>query len=422
MQRRTGSKLGSAPMLIGRDANNSPLEAEEGSAVKTVKNLPLSQDLLQYYRDRIERHEEVLKEAEGHIEDIRLEHTTKISLETRLTARESEVAVLQGQLSEAQECVARERGRLFRIVADNDDLRARELAGRRKIRQLLLRLQDTEDGYETHSREERSREGTTHSVASTGSWEHPSCSSCSCAGASPSIRDEVSGDLDPSDLHLTISALKAQLEDSARTGEEATRRILMERRMNELVEEGKKLTRFHCDNTQELLRIQREAQVKEREAQEKMTGLYKKIEDLEGDIRTLRGQDTTAARNDHLVEDLQTNLRVARDQQRQAQEQVQDMGMERAQVMERMEARITRLTTSLQGLKKKRANELEGFGADGMVLLRQLRTFERLLVRCVPDTSDETVVNLFLSLAECIEAMSNLTRELQLASERNVRV
>lgn len=72
--------------------------------------------------------------------------------------------------------------------------------------------------------------------------------------------------------------------------------------------------------------------------------------------------------------------------------------------------------SSLQGLKKKRSNELEGFGADGMVILRQLQTFERLLVRCIPNASDETVVNLFLSLAECMEAMGSLTREIQLAS------
>lgn len=36
----------------------------------------------------------------------------------------------------------------------------------------------------------------------------------------------------------------------ARSDEEANRRILIEKRMGELVEETRRLTQFHCDNTQ----------------------------------------------------------------------------------------------------------------------------------------------------------------------------
>lgn len=192
MQRRKGAKLGSTALPNGSSGTTSGIGPEKDSAVETLKSLPLSKELLQYYRERIERHEGALKEAEGRIKDIRLEHTARVTLETRLTARESEVAVLQSQLSEAQECVARERGRLFRIVAENDDLRARELADRRKIRQLLMRLEEKDkesvgsDTREIHKspKDRESRAGTPQSVTSisSSSWEHTSCSSCSCTG------------------------------------------------------------------------------------------------------------------------------------------------------------------------------------------------------------------------------------------------
>lgn len=116
-----------------------------------IGDLPLSEDLLRYYKARVgtlpshsnifshwreaktlipnpfvlspERSEQDYQDALARIDSIRLSHEEHHRLTWELQQRMGDVAELQHAMSELQVCVVRDRKQLLQVIAENDELK-----------------------------------------------------------------------------------------------------------------------------------------------------------------------------------------------------------------------------------------------------------------------------------------------------------
>ncbi|KAJ3362255.1 Coiled-coil domain-containing protein 77 [Allomyces javanicus] len=102
-----------------------------------LDRLPLSEDLLKYYKQRIEHNEAELQSYIAALDAIKASHEEHHALTRELQQRNDEIQSLQAALAEAQGEVLSERRQLLQVLAENDELRLQELKDRKKIRYLL---------------------------------------------------------------------------------------------------------------------------------------------------------------------------------------------------------------------------------------------------------------------------------------------
>ncbi|RUP47094.1 hypothetical protein BC936DRAFT_146146 [Jimgerdemannia flammicorona] len=128
-----------------------------------INSLPLSEDLLKYYKARIgqsrplhanlptcnpadnshtppsppERSEKDYQDALSRIDAVRLAYEEQHRLTWELNQRMSDIAELQHAMSELQACVVRDRKQLLQVIGENDELKVQEVRDRRKIQYLL---------------------------------------------------------------------------------------------------------------------------------------------------------------------------------------------------------------------------------------------------------------------------------------------
>jgi coiled-coil domain-containing protein 77 len=103
------------------------------------KDLPLSVDLLNYYRERIgltncnhqsdgvEKAEQDYQESLQAVDAIKISHDEYHKLTWELHQRMNEIAELQKALSDAQAFLFEERRQLLKAMAENDELRGTPL-------------------------------------------------------------------------------------------------------------------------------------------------------------------------------------------------------------------------------------------------------------------------------------------------------
>ncbi|KAJ3057258.1 Coiled-coil domain-containing protein 77 [Rhizophlyctis rosea] len=103
----------------------------------TLRSLPLSEDLLLYYRDKLDQCQQHYEDAINQIAILKLPHEDvhKTAWESHKRARE--ITELQTALSDAQLAVFEERKEVLRLKAENDEMRVQELRDRKKINYLL---------------------------------------------------------------------------------------------------------------------------------------------------------------------------------------------------------------------------------------------------------------------------------------------
>ncbi|KAJ3337071.1 Coiled-coil domain-containing protein 77 [Gonapodya sp. JEL0774] len=123
-----------------------------GDVMAELAKLPLSHDLLAYYRARVERAEQDYLDAMSRLEDSRVDNDESHALRWECTRRAAEIQELQIQLSDAQTSLFDERRQMLRVVAENDELKIQELRDRRKIRYLLSITSSVETGETTYLR------------------------------------------------------------------------------------------------------------------------------------------------------------------------------------------------------------------------------------------------------------------------------
>ncbi|KAH9249998.1 hypothetical protein BASA81_012246, partial [Batrachochytrium salamandrivorans] len=323
-----------------------------------LKHLPLSEELLEYYRRRIESSENEFQSATQRIDQLSISHNDSHKLSWELHKRAQEVVEMQQALSDFQTALFDERKHTLRIVADNDQLKIQELKDRKKIR-FLLSLGGAPEEEVTYFRDRLDKRLVKIARVSKGP----------ASGISDKIEkgkieeqdliileDEVQG------LKLTVSALQTQLDEqrkayddtlsglmkdrSNKTEEERVRREYDAVKVEEYLSTIKKLRTLCRENTRELLRTKKVSHAHERNLIEEKAAMLL--------------HDQTEAANTRKINYFKSRLET--------------------------------VNASYTSLKRRRDYEIEGFTNDILSLRKQLRTLEKNILKFSPLEDKELVL------------------------------
>lgn len=88
-----------------------------------LEQLPLSQELLNYYRKRLDKAQQDFAEVLSKLDDVKISHGETHKLHWELNSRMNEIADLQATISDCQTALFEERKQLLKVVAENDELK-----------------------------------------------------------------------------------------------------------------------------------------------------------------------------------------------------------------------------------------------------------------------------------------------------------
>jgi coiled-coil domain-containing protein 77 len=200
---------------------------------RELEKLPLSHDLLLYYRARVKEFEAEQATSDAAVANLQpiYEEVHRLRLDVR--KRDDEIAALQKALLDAQSYVFDERQQLLRVVADNDALRMQEAEDRRRI-QHLLALTGASTGQEITYLRQTAPERIAHRPQSAaGAHQQP--------GAPTRVLRTVYLPSEKMDtLLLTVEALRAQMDEQQKL---STAQIAALHEQRRVLEESERVVR-----------------------------------------------------------------------------------------------------------------------------------------------------------------------------------
>ncbi|KAJ3196540.1 Coiled-coil domain-containing protein 77 [Irineochytrium annulatum] len=383
------------------------------------------EDLLNFYRRRLDRTEQEFQEALDTIDTLKISHEEHHKLQWELNRRNTEIADLQQALSDAQTRVFDERKQMLKVVAENDELKIQELKDRKKIRYLLSISQPPDDEV-TYFRDALDKRLVKIRKAQTkeGAIRLPE------DGELQILEDEIES------LNLTISSLRTQIDEQRQAAEdiaagyekdrqtqmeeEKVRREYEAQKLAELTERNSKLRALNRENTRELLYTKKSLHQIERKYAEEKARLTREVDRLRTQYSQEKERTETVERNieKNLVkkqEESLTELRtkVSRNDQelRQCKQKLESAEAEHKKRTNFLSAKIQTLTSNYAALKRRRDYEIEGFTNDIAMLRKQLKALEKSILKYGPLEDRELVL---LNLArETGQRVARISSDLQ---------
>ncbi|KAJ1342159.1 hypothetical protein BSLG_003286 [Batrachochytrium salamandrivorans] len=391
-----------------------------------LKHLPLSEELLEYYRRRIESSENEFQSATQRIDQLSISHNDSHKLSWELHKRAQEVVEMQQALSDFQTALFDERKHTLRIVADNDQLKSgapeEEVTYfRDRLDKRLVKIARVSKGPAS---------GISDKIEK-GKIEEQDLII---------LEDEVQG------LKLTVSALQTQL-DEQRKAYDDTLSGLMKDRSNK-TEEERVRREYDAVKVEEylstikklqLLRTKKVSHAHERNLIEEKAAMVKELNSLQARLshehdrnenaekviesRVNRKQESIVADLRHHISKLEADVRAAKllhDQTEAANTRKINYFKSRLETVNASEKMKLTLPMVIWGLyiedsytslKRRRDYEIEGFTNDILSLRKQLRTLEKNILKFSPLEDKELVL---LNLARLTgERASKISTQLQ---------
>ena len=134
----------STSSIIRAGGDVAPQLSSLPSVAERLRNLRPSQELLDFYRQKISEfdgeHADLLSKLERYKSTFEDQH----KIDWQLARREEEIGELQKALSDMQLYLFQEREHVLRLYAENDRLKIQEVEDRKKIQSLLGLTQPVE--------------------------------------------------------------------------------------------------------------------------------------------------------------------------------------------------------------------------------------------------------------------------------------
>ncbi|KAJ3322404.1 Coiled-coil domain-containing protein 77 [Boothiomyces sp. JEL0866] len=357
---------------------------------------PLQEELINYYKQRLEFAEIEYQAALDSIQELKISHEETHKLSWEVFKRTKEVYSLQQALGDFQAAAFEERKHTLAIVAENDALKIQELKDRKKIR-FLLSLSGSPEEEVTYFRDRLDKRLVKISRTQHG----PRLEEQDLI----ILEDEVEG------LKLTISSLQTQIEEQKATYEEAISGLMKERRLREDEEKArrdfeeekiesltKKLTqmRLLCrENTKELLRTKKLSHRNEKTLIEEKALLVDEIKKLNNLLNREKERNSNQEKNiEDRVSKEQQNLvfelsdKVHKLQQNLRKNDYEGYRTSTDKKLEYYKSKVDAanqkyhgINVSYMALKRRRDYEIEGFTSDILNLRQQLRTLEKSILK-----------------------------------------
>ncbi|ORX87548.1 hypothetical protein BCR32DRAFT_227877 [Anaeromyces robustus] len=377
-----------------------------------IDKLPLSQELLQYYKDKLESFEKDYEQAIKLMDGCRVSHEEYFNLTRELQKKTKEVTNLQKLLSDAQLAIFDERKQLLKVLAENDELKIQEVKDRRKIR-YLLGLVDTTDEityfkkgfYKKFLKNNKDENHDMLNYIGNGNSEKDNIKTNKVAEVVFDnetiyiVNDEIEG------LRLTISSLKAQLEEQKKENKKHIEGFKKDRqfRINEnesqqqyyfeqiisLTEKINKLRSICRENTKELIQTKSNAKILDRKSKCQLAQYAEDMKILKGCFSEQKDKCDDlkknleikfSKKNDDMINNLRKQLGKYEEELRLEKSKNQNIDEKYKKQIESLNNKIKKINSNYKALKKRRDYEIEGFTNDILRLRKQLKTLENHLV------------------------------------------
>ncbi|TPX71511.1 hypothetical protein SpCBS45565_g01048 [Spizellomyces sp. 'palustris'] len=420
-----------------------------------VRNLPLSQDLLNYYRERLERCEHDYKEALEKIDAIRIPHDDAHRVAWEAHKRAEEVASLQKALSDAELALFDEKRAFLKLLAENDELKGKylvmeveltpiyeakltarsvqELKDWKKIR-YLLKIAPCPEPETTYFREKLDKRLVKVSRGKEERMEGMDKGEGIGMG-NLDQRDMIIMEDEIEALKLTVTSLRTQLEEQGRAyettvaalkrdrqtqiDEEKARREHESQRISELLEKLQKLRALCRENIRELLHTKKASHAYEKKLVEEKAALLEDLRSTGSQLAVERDKAESAERTiesrvtkkqETLVGDLRSQLGKYEKELHTAKSKCEEIEKTFKKKVDYLQSRLSAITSSYTALKRRRDYEIEGFTNDILILRKQLKVLERSILKYAPLEDKELVL---LNLAkETGERVGKISSEL----------
>ncbi|CAG8557445.1 8688_t:CDS:10 [Paraglomus brasilianum] len=344
-----------------------------------IHKLPLSEKLLCYYKERVEKSEDEYQRAIELINQCTVSFEDHHKLTWELNQRSQELTEVRRTLSDVQSLFANERQNYIKVAAENDNLKIQEFQDRRKIRYLLSITQPHQSGDE-------GEEITTKKARQRNSRD-----------------DEIDF------LRVRVKALEKQCEEQKQQYEEivvglqADKQTNAEaenrqqeydtRRIQELTTKIQKLEKFCKQNTRELLQTRKDRKLEERKLKEEETRLLQEITDLKSMLIEERKEaservqmvETTMSKE---YENVKNELRK---QAGKYEEKLRSLKLEKEQVetlsrktIDILQRKLDGLTANYKTLEKRRNYDLEEFTNEITMISQEMSGLERHMLKYAP--------------------------------------
>ncbi|KAJ1510428.1 Coiled-coil domain-containing protein 77 [Coelomomyces lativittatus] len=372
----------------------------------SFNGLPLSQELISYYRQRIENSENELQSYIRALDTIKISHEEQHQLQWELQHRNEEIHALQGTLSEHQNSILEERQKNLRLFAENDELRVQELKDRRKMRYLLSLCGPSNDPEITYFKATLAPSTVKCSLDPTAD---PRASGAFDTGDTANTKSDSKKEgyaailaIETEALTLEIKALKGQLSEQRQFHEEAMERVKTEMQlqreeeqlrtkndakvMADMVQKVKKFQACLRENTKELLMSRKNFLLHERLLKEERSKLVEELTQLRSNFQELKTKSDQVEKtieqrilkkNETLLFELRMQLSKYEEALRQANLELQDRDAGANKTLKVLQEKFESLHINFKALQKRRKYEIEGFTNDILTLRKHVRNLEQ---------------------------------------------
>lgn len=390
-------------------------------AKSNLESLPLSRDLLKYYQEQLAKNEQDYLDAMDRIDALKVSHGEAHQVQWDLNQKSNQVADLEVALSESQKALVEERRQTLRLLAENDQLKIQELQDRRKIRYLLsistipesettyfrdkldkrlIRLQ--KKGNEKRGDVKKDLTGDDILLVDAHDDEEKTEKQRELRNI-VILEDEIEA------LKLTVTSLRAQLDEQKRNGDETVLALLDEQRVrlkeekarrqyeaeriDQLTKKVDKLRVLCRENTRALLNEKKRAQTLERRLIEEKIKFSDETKSLKIRLEDENKRNESAERvienrvvrqNQALVAELRSQLGIAEAELDETKRSFSDVDANYKKKTSYLEQRLESVTGQLKDLQRRRHFEMQGFTADIQTLRKQMQGLEKVIVKFGP--------------------------------------
>ncbi|KAI8807151.1 hypothetical protein BJ742DRAFT_813626 [Cladochytrium replicatum] len=378
---------------------------------RDVSSLPLSEDLLEYYRQRLEHVNSDYDDALNRIAELRITHEEHHKTRWELRKREEEIAQLQRTLADERARAFEERKNLLAVIAENDGLKVQELKDRKKIR-YLLSVSGTPQEETTYFRDLLDK----RLVRVHRKTQPPGAKQSTDERDLIILEDEIEG------LKLNVSALQTQLEEQRTLYEQTISTLSRDREQQakedrlwqqhdsqviaELQDTNRRLRTLCRENTKELLQSKKSFHNHERKLIEEKNTLVHEVGDLKKQLQEEKEklmsaekviEARVAKRFETTVHDLRVANTKAEELAKVLKTKAQDSATQYEKKANYLRSRFDAVIANYNNLKRRRDYEIEGFTNDILHLRKQLKTLEKSILKYGPLEDKELIL---LNLAQ----------------------
>lgn len=411
------------------------LRHEGSSTVGELSTLPLSTELLKYYRARLESSEAEMRGLESRIDACAASQAAQHKARWETLKRMDEITDLQKALSDSHIYLWEERENCQRLQAENDELRIQELEDRRKIQHLLSLVdplvQDTtyvrDSAPETMTLHPHARSTTTPVAAGSHRSNGPRRGGGSGGGGEGVVAGTAGVHSDgtrvlrtvymPNEqvdaLLLTVESLRTQLQQQEQLGRERVAALLEDRRLRLAEERARRAAESDraqeadatLEKTQQMLHqytkdylsLKHEGLTERRQLVERLEGCTSERDRLAEELHAYKakaeiemhavnssarsGAEQYIALYRQQVSDTERTMGLLKDQHNGLQQAL-------AMRIKELEATVLRLKQSYRELDQRRALEVEGFTQEIGLMRKQVRRLELRLFGRKPGLSE----------------------------------